>query len=222
MLARLSANAVWHAEDEKKYLMYWMYPCLASSSRNPAGFLISMFSKTIGVSSQDTTWRTRLLTRTSTVNRSPPSIFRRGTRRTTLNRDRSSSWRRFRVSRIPVTSPPSDGPARVATKVTPGGALALFHFTPGHASARAKARGVPRRGDARSTFMDAESRDNWGRRPRSRRKQGSLFPSPLAQPPHQPTPHHPTSRTPIAASRSVDREKTTTRRGVSLYQTGII
>lgn len=33
-----------------KYLMYWMYPCLASSSRNPAGFLISMFSKTIEVS----------------------------------------------------------------------------------------------------------------------------------------------------------------------------
>lgn len=34
--------------------MYWMYPCLASSNKNPAGFLISMFSKTIRVCRRDT------------------------------------------------------------------------------------------------------------------------------------------------------------------------
>lgn len=54
--------------------MYWMYPCLASSSRNPAGFLISIFSKTIK-SVHETH---RVIDRVPATNHTPPSTtFRR-------------------------------------------------------------------------------------------------------------------------------------------------
>lgn len=149
--------------------MYWMYPCLASSSRNPAGFLISMFSKTIK-SVHETH---RVLGRVP-ANHTPPSTFRRGTCltvSTTFNAWTSAVARQpnsHNGSSAHILSPKHwcrraaescasrtiGGRRWRSPKCTRGHRVALR--AAGHASARAKARG--RVSQVRSDGHDRHSR----------------------------------------------------------------